>query len=176
MSAAIISSLVRCDEWDRKHEKKDQNTTETKGCLGGTESTWHMEMQYELTSSGESEWDRCARRTHVWMERSSQTRTQGCCSQNVACQTRGWRVWKFRQFLSPAGGLPSQMLPLEKRTRGEQTRVKAGLQIQLTAWHKHQHSLELTPTEQYRRTAGHMSPERGNTGWKRACMHQKTHP
>lgn len=165
MSAAIISSLVRCDEWDRKHEKKDQNTTETKGGLWGTESTWHMATLYELPWSGESEWEQCAWRTHVWMERSSQTSMQGCCSQHVACQARGWRVWQFFwQFLSPAGGLPSQMLPLEKRTRGEQAGVKAGLQIQLTAWHKYQHILDLTPTEQYRRTAGHKSPERGNMG------------
>lgn len=103
-------------------KRRTKNTTETKGSLWGTESTWHMAMLYELPWSGESEWEQCAWRTHAWMERSSQTCMQGCCSQHVACQARGWRVWKFWQFLSSSGGLPSQMLPLEKRTRGEQTR------------------------------------------------------
>lgn len=34
----------------------------------------------------------------------------------------------------------------------------------LTAWHKYQQILDLTPTEQYRRTAGYKSPEMQNTG------------
>lgn len=38
---------------------------------------------------------------------------------------------KTQAVLTLAGSLPSQMLPLEKRTRGEQSGVKAGLQINL---------------------------------------------
>lgn len=33
MSAAVISSLVRCDEWDRKYEKEDKTPQKrTRGC------------------------------------------------------------------------------------------------------------------------------------------------
>lgn len=50
MSAVVISSLVRCGEWDRKHEKKDetpqkqggyeeQNLLDTLQCT--YEAHWH---------------------------------------------------------------------------------------------------------------------------------------
>lgn len=42
MSAAVISSLVRCDEWDRKQEKKDKTQQEQKENPGGADMTRHL--------------------------------------------------------------------------------------------------------------------------------------
>ncbi len=43
MSAAIISSLVRCDEWDRKHEKKDTTPQKKKDV---EENLFHGNMNF----------------------------------------------------------------------------------------------------------------------------------
>lgn len=57
MSAAVISSLVRCGERDRKHEKDGQNTA------GAEQSLWGTECESAFPHSGESEGERvCAQR------------------------------------------------------------------------------------------------------------------
>lgn len=98
--------------------KEGHNTRDTAGNLWGAASTWYTIW---IPRSGESE--RVPVR-HVRMKISSQSFIPGCRSQNDACQACGWQAWKF-------GSVPSQMLPLEMRTRGEQTGARAGLQINL---------------------------------------------
>lgn len=98
--------------------KEGHNTRDTAGNLCGATSTWYTIW---IPRSGESE--RVPVR-HVQMKMSSQSFIPDCRSQNDTCQACGCQGWKF-------GHMPSQMLPLEMRTRGEQTGARAGLQINL---------------------------------------------
>lgn len=132
MSAAIISSLVRCDEWGRKYEKED-NTTETKRCLCGTESTWHMARQFIITSLKWRKWMRAVCIANVYANGNKLRDVHvGLLLFTVCRVSSAWMTsLKIQTILKLDGSLPNQTLPLEKRTRGEQSGVNVGLQINL---------------------------------------------
>lgn len=116
MSAAVISSLVRCDELDRKHEKKDKTPQKRRR---GTESTWHTQCNVNFPAVEKVNENTVHGKYHLWMERLL----------FIVCRvSNAWTTsLKILAILKPAGNVPSQMLPLEKRTRGvEQKGWKLG--------------------------------------------------
>lgn len=64
MSEAVISSLVRCDEWDRKHEKKDKTAQAPRRVYEEQNPLDTMAIQFEIPWSGESEWEQYAWQIH----------------------------------------------------------------------------------------------------------------
>ena len=72
---------------------------------------------------------------------------------------------KIQTILRLAAWQPSKLnVAFGKENKGGADRGESQATYELTASHKYQHILNLTPTEQHRRTAGHKFPERENSG------------
>lgn len=57
MSAAIISSLVMCGEWDRMHEKKDKTSQKRRRVYQEHNPFDTRRCNMNFPKNGESEWE-----------------------------------------------------------------------------------------------------------------------